>query len=127
MSVMQGFAIFSSSGEICQDEDVRSLPPDTTVFASIKGSNKRIAPIRVSAIVMRRTCQIHEALSFVYHTRLVLRQEKISFQPHPKTLTMAGELEYWAAQVRRSLVLPAATSHNLPLQPEVAHAKHRVY
>ena len=26
-------------------------------------------------------------------------REKISFQPHPKTLTMAGEFEYFAAQV----------------------------
>jgi hypothetical protein len=25
--------------------------------------------------------------------------ERISFQPHPKTLTMAGEFEYFAAQV----------------------------
>lgn len=27
-------------------------------------------------------------------------RERISFQPHPKTLTMAGEFEYFAAQVR---------------------------
>lgn len=26
-------------------------------------------------------------------------RERISFQPHPKTLTMAGEFEYFAAQV----------------------------
>lgn len=31
-------------------------------------------------------------------------REKISFQPHPKTLTMAGEFEYFAAQVRRRAV-----------------------
>jgi len=29
----------------------------------------------------------------------MMLQERISFQPHPKTLTMAGELEYWAAEV----------------------------
>lgn len=28
-------------------------------------------------------------------------RERISFQPHPKTLTMAGDYEYFAAQVRR--------------------------
>lgn len=27
-------------------------------------------------------------------------RERISFQPHPKTMTMAGEFEYFAAQVR---------------------------
>lgn len=28
-------------------------------------------------------------------------QETVSFQPHPKTLTMAGDYEYFAAQARR--------------------------
>ena len=50
----------------------------------------------------------------------VLWQEKISFQPHPKTLTMAGELEYWAAQVGISLLLLAAMDADLPLRPEDA-------
>lgn len=36
-------------------------------------------------------------------------QERVSFQPHPNTLTMAGELEYWAAQVGSQ---PAHTAAN---------------
>jgi hypothetical protein len=35
-------------------------------------------------------------------------RERISFQPHPKTLTMAGDYEYFAAQVRRRLEARAA-------------------
>jgi hypothetical protein len=31
--------------------------------------------------------------------RLCLVQERIAFPPHPKTLTMAGDYEYFAAQV----------------------------
>ena len=45
---MQGFAVFTSSKEVSQDEDVRNLTPDTTIFASIRGTDERIAPIRVS-------------------------------------------------------------------------------
>ncbi|PRW58303.1 Structural maintenance of chromosomes flexible hinge domain-containing 1 [Chlorella sorokiniana] len=35
-------------------------------------------------------------------------REKISFQPHPKTLTMAGEFEYFAAQGRHPFVYALA-------------------
>ncbi len=35
------------------------------------------------------------------HKRLLplVMQERIDFSPHPKTLTMAGDYEYFAAQV----------------------------
>ncbi len=37
-------------------------------------------------------------------------QERIDFSPHPKTLTMAGDYEYFAAQAS-SQALVAALSH----------------
>ena len=35
-------------------------------------------------------------------------REKISFVPHPKTLTAAGELEYFAARVRHQTIEPVS-------------------
>ena len=43
----QDFVVTDSSGEVSSDEDVRALAPDATLFASFKGSDNRIAPMRV--------------------------------------------------------------------------------
>ena len=37
-----------------------------------------------------------------------LLQERISFNPHPKTLTMAGDYEYFAAQVGHLISCPCS-------------------
>jgi signal transduction histidine kinase len=39
---------------------------------------------------------------------LLLLQERISFNPHPKTLTMAGDYEYFAAQGHHPLAFALA-------------------
>jgi len=43
-----------------------------------------------------------------------LLQERILFPPHPKTLTMAGDYEYFAAQVRGE---PFLVSHSECINP----------
>ena len=42
---------------------------------------------------------------------LYLLQERITFSPHPKTLTMAGDYEYFAAQVGPPLPDPHVLVH----------------
>lgn len=50
-------------------------------------------------------------------------QEVVSFQPHPKTLTMAGDYEYFAAQARKRGLLPAlvAAAHAAPARMHKLH------
>ena len=52
-------------------------------------------------------------------------RERISFVPHPKTLTAAGELEYFAARVRSSALRSALStpllSCRLPLLQQAQH------
>ena len=53
------------------------------------------------------------------HALAAPTRERISFQPHPKTMTMAGEFEYFAAQVGAGQWAGRAALHAHPagLQP----------
>jgi hypothetical protein len=61
-----------TSKDILSDEDVAALQDGATLVVASRDDGALAAPAH----------------------------ERISFQPHPKTLTMAGDYEYFAAQVR---------------------------
>lgn len=60
--------------DITTDEDVKSLKDGDHLIVALCRDGTLVAPAR----------------------------ERISFQPHPKTLTMAGDYEYFAAQVSKT-------------------------
>lgn len=105
---MQDFVITDFTNEVCTDENVQNLSPSILLWAVPKGSNNHMAPTKVSSSTERGFCSCNQPCPSLEVTSCLelssqathAVQEKISFQPHPKTLTMAGELEYWAAQVR---------------------------
>ena len=68
----QSFMLTDTLRDITNDEDVAQLKDGTTLVVTHGKDGALAAPAR----------------------------ERISFQPHPKTLTMAGDYEYFAAQVR---------------------------
>jgi hypothetical protein len=72
----QSFTLTDTLKDITNDEDVAQLFDGATlVFTNLK-DGQLAAPAR----------------------------ERISFQPHPKTLTMAGDYEYFAAQVSKVFI-----------------------
>lgn len=67
----QSFTLSDTLKDITNDEDVAQLLDGATLVVTNVKDGQLAAPAR----------------------------ERISFQPHPKTLTMAGDYEYFAAQV----------------------------
>jgi len=67
----QTFTLTDTLKDITNDEDVAQLLDGATLVVTNVKDGQLAAPAR----------------------------ERISFQPHPKTLTMAGDYEYFAAQV----------------------------
>ena len=67
----QGFTLTDTLKDVTNDEDVAQLRHGATLLVSHQRDGALAAPAR----------------------------ERITFQPHPKTLTMAGDYEYFAAQV----------------------------
>jgi hypothetical protein len=70
--LLQDFVITDTLKVFDSDDDVAALRDGATLVLASAADRALAAPAR----------------------------ERISFQPHPKTLTMAGEFEYFAAQVR---------------------------
>lgn len=68
---LQDYVITDTTKMFESDADVQQIRDGTTLVLASAASAALAAPVR----------------------------ERISFQPHPKTLTMAGEFEYFAAQV----------------------------
>jgi hypothetical protein len=68
----QKFTLTDTTKDELNDEDVANLRDGATLVITFQQGGPLAAPAR----------------------------ERISFQPHPKTLTMAGDYEYFAAQVR---------------------------
>jgi len=66
-----GFVLTDTLKDITNDEDVSKLRDGATLVVTHKQDGTLAGPTR----------------------------ERICFQPHPKTLTMAGDYEYFAAQV----------------------------
>lgn len=76
---IDNFVLTDTVNDIASDEDVRSLKYGTTLLLTME-DRSLAAPTR----------------------------ERITFQPHPKTLTMAGDYEYFAAQGRHPFVYALA-------------------
>ena len=94
---VQGFQLTDFNKRLASNEDLQGLADGASVWAVPACGNSSLAPIRVSQTPAPYAMPASQAISqLLPHCT----QERISFQPHPKTLTMAGELEYWAAQVR---------------------------
>lgn len=72
----QSFTLTDTLKDITNDEDVAQLPDGATLVVTNLKDGQLAAPAR----------------------------ERISFQPHPKTLTMAGDYEYFAAQVSKVFI-----------------------
>lgn len=70
-SVNSNFILTDALKDICTDEDVAQLRDGSVVMVALGNDGALVGPTK----------------------------ERISFQPHPKTLTMAGDYEYFAAQV----------------------------
>lgn len=66
------FTLTDTTKDELEDTDVQQLRDGATLVVTLQQGGPLAAPAR----------------------------ERITFQPHPKTLTMAGDYEYFAAQVR---------------------------
>jgi hypothetical protein len=64
----QDFVVTDSSREVSSDEDVRALAPNATLFASFKGSDNRIAPMRVCEML---SCSPSVYSGIVRHCKLL--------------------------------------------------------
>lgn len=67
----RNFILTDTLKDVTKDEDVHQLRDGSKLVVALSKDGKLTAPAR----------------------------ERICFQPHPKTLTMAGDYEYFAAQV----------------------------
>jgi hypothetical protein len=76
----QNFILTDTQREFSSDDDLAHIKSGSTLAIAINGALAAPAPFR----------------------------EKISFIPHPKTMTMAGEFEYFAAQGRHPFVYAIA-------------------
>ena len=76
----QGFLLNDTERDCVSDADAAALRDGTTLVVTSAEDRALAAPAR----------------------------ERISFQPHPKTLTMAGDYEYFAAQGRHPFVYAVA-------------------
>lgn len=76
ISIRTGLYVLSDTmKDISTDEDVRSMRDGSQLIVVLRQDGALPAPTR----------------------------ERITFQPHPKTITMAGDYEYFAAQVCKSI------------------------
>lgn len=106
--VLQDFSLTNFTVEVKDDESVRALSDGEKLWAVILDPSNHVVPTKVCMSCTLSQLQaelawplIHQCYTGVFtDTRATLPQERVTFQPHPNTLTMAGELEYWAAQVR---------------------------
>lgn len=142
---VQDFLLTDHNKDIKTDEDIQQLEDGSHLWAIPRSGSTRLAPMTVSKYNIAECYKRHQhetvrshwqqvvtipVISLPLHSSLAFKsqassdtcsatlQERVSFQPHPKTLTMAGELEYWAAQVGCSLVANAV--HGLQKDPWIA-------
>ena len=86
---------------------MRALSEGEKLWAVISDSSHHVVPTKVCASYTKGSWHAVFATPPVHHWCMCVftddranpPQERVTFQPHPNTLTMAGELEYWAAQV----------------------------
>ena len=102
-SVLQDFSLTNFTRDVKDDEDVQALSEGEQLWAVILDPANHVVPTKVCmshTLTWRARFPVHHCCMCVFIDDWApLPQERVTFQPHPNTLTMAGELEYWAAQV----------------------------
>ena len=88
----QNFTLTDTLKDITNDEDVADLCDGATLVVTNVKDGQLAAPAR----------------------------ERISFQPHPKTLTMAGDYEYFAAQVSKLSIEAAEQYISCTSSPQIS-------
>jgi len=105
--LVQEFLLTDFIVDLKHDEDVQGLQEGAILWAVQSGRHDHVAPTKVNSWHSPGFAAIppsHPIRQTCKKSRHAVKQgacsqERVNFQPHPNTLTMSGELEYWAAQV----------------------------
>lgn len=105
--LVQEFLLTDFIVDLKHDEDVQELQEGAILWAVQSGRHEHVEPTKVNEwhtrgfAALSTKGKIMQTCKRSRHAtdQDAYSQERVNFQPHPNTLTMSGELEYWAAQV----------------------------
>ena len=112
---MQDFVLTDFNIDFRNDASLRRLQGGWTLHALFAKNKVALQPTKVTSLLTHclQGCSQYQFAYGLFRQKLAL-QERINFSPHPKTLTMAGDYEYFAAQVKVPWLVDLGKPHFTP-------------